>query len=122
MCTAATGLTGIERTYENTVLTQETRFVRDGGLVVQERNGSNAVTREYTWGLSLGGGLLNLKQNGSHYSYLYDGNGNVDAVLNASQAVAAAYRYDPFGNLTAKTGTLNQPYGFSTKRYDRCWA
>jgi RHS repeat-associated protein len=61
---------------------------------------------------------LNLKRGTANYSYLYDGSGNVDAVLNSAQNVVAAYRYDPFGNVLAKTGTFNQPYGFSTKRYD----
>jgi hypothetical protein len=38
------------------------------------------------------GGLLNLAQAGQNYSYLYDGSGNVEMVLNAAQQVAAAYR------------------------------
>jgi RHS repeat-associated protein len=99
----------------------EIRIVRDGFLAVQERDENNAVVREYTWGLNLGGGiggLLNLKQGGQDYSYLYDGKGNVEAMLDAAQSVVAAYRYAPFGKLLAKTGTLEQPFGFSTKRYD----
>jgi RHS repeat-associated protein len=71
--------------------------------------------------LNLGGGiggLLNLKHTGQNYAYLYDGKGNVEAVLDNTQSVVAAYRYDPFGKLLAKTGTLDQPFGFSTKRYD----
>jgi len=39
-------------------------------------------------------------------------------MLDSSQSVAAAYRYAPFGKLLAKTGSLTQPFGFSTKRYD----
>jgi RHS repeat-associated protein len=115
------GFMGIERRYENTVLILEMRFLRDGGLVVQDRLGDHRVVNTYTWGLSFGGGiggLLNLKQSGQNYSYLYDGSGNVEAVLNASQAVVAAYRYDPFGVRLNQTGSLLQPYGFSTKRYD----
>jgi RHS repeat-associated protein len=107
--------------YENSALVDTVRIVRDGLLAVQDRDGSNNVLREYTWGLNLGGGiggLLNLKQGGQDYAYLYDGKGNVAAVLDASQAVVAAYRYAPFGKLLAKTGTLEQPFGFSTKRYD----
>jgi RHS repeat-associated protein len=115
------GLLGIERRYENTVLILEMRFLRDGGLVVQDRLGDNRVVNAYTWGLSFGGGiggLLNLTQAGSNYAYLYDGSGNVEAVLNSAQAVVAAYRYDPFGVRLNQTGSLLQPYGFSTKRYD----
>ncbi|GAK55774.1 YD repeat protein [Candidatus Vecturithrix granuli] len=64
------------------------------------------------------GGLLNLKQDDADYAYLYDGKGNVETVLNASQSVVAAYRYDQFGVLLANIGSLEQPYGFSTKRYN----
>jgi RHS repeat-associated protein len=39
-------------------------------------------------------------------------------VLDSTEAVVAAYRYDPFGNLLAQTGSLTQPFTFSTKRYD----
>jgi len=61
---------------------------------------------------------LRVRKGGNHYSYLYDGKGNVAALLDDTQAVAAAYRYDAFGNLKAKSGTVDQPYLFSTKRYD----
>jgi RHS repeat-associated protein len=109
------------RKFEGGSLVDEIRIVRDGFLAVQERDENNTVLREYTWGLNLGGGiggLLNLKQGGQDYAYLYDGKGNVAAVIDASQAVVAAYRYAPFGKLLAKTGSLTQPFGFSTKRYD----
>jgi RHS repeat-associated protein len=45
------------------------------------------------------------------------GKGNVTAVLDSGGQVVAAYRYDEFGNLMASSGTLAQPYTFSTKRY-----
>ena len=115
------GLPAIVKRLENGVVKEETRFARDGGLIIQERNVNNAVTRQYAWGLNLGGGiggLLDMIQTGNRYSYLYDASGNVEAVLNASQQVVAAYRYDPFGTLLAKTGTFDQPFQFSTKRYD----
>ncbi len=107
--------------YENSVKVDEKRFIRVGFLTTQDRDGSNAVTRDYTWGQDLGGGiggLLNLKQNGQDYSYLYDGKGNVSALIDSTQTVVASYRYDVFGKLLKKTGTLDQPYRFSTKQYD----
>jgi RHS repeat-associated protein len=82
---------------------------------------SNNVTREYAWGLNMGGGiggLLNVKQSGQNYSYLYDGKGNVSALIDSSETVAATYTYDAFGNLMVKTGSLDQPFQFSTKRFD----
>ncbi len=107
--------------YEDGTLTDETRIVRDGLLALQDRNGTNAIVNEYAWGLNLGGGiggLLNLRKSGLDYAYLYDGKGNVEAVLDWERNMAAAYRYDPFGKLLTKTGALDQPFQFSTKRID----
>ncbi len=95
--------------------------MRDGLSALQDRNGTNTITNEYTWGLNLGGGiggLLDLKQGGVHYSYCCDGKGNVEAVLDWERNMAAAYRYDPFGKVLAKIGALKQPFQFSTKRFD----
>ncbi|HDH04695.1 MAG TPA: hypothetical protein ENH01_03135 [Nitrospirae bacterium] len=107
--------------YENGSLVSDTRFIRAGFLPIQERDASNAVIREYTWGLNMGGGiggLLNLNQGGLDYSYLYDGKGNVMAVIDSAESVVASYRYDVFGVLLKKAGTFDQPFRFSTKRYD----
>ncbi len=99
----------------------ETRFIRDDNFnVVQERDSSNAVSRSYFWNPKAPGGiggLLELAQGGQHYNYLYDGKGNVSAVIDSNQNVVAAYKYDDFGNLVSKSGTLDQPYQFSTKPY-----
>lgn len=47
----------------------------------------------------------------------YDAKGNVSAVINSSDTIVAAYGYDVFGNTVSETGTLEQPYRFSTKRH-----
>jgi RHS repeat-associated protein len=59
--------------------------------------------------LSPGAGLL---------SPVYDGKGNVSAVLDVAQAPVAAYGYDEFGVPVATAGELEQPFRFSTKPYD----
>jgi RHS repeat-associated protein len=102
------------------------RYTYDGDLIVQERDAasigySDHVAREFTWGLGLEGGiggLLRLKQDGGNYSYLFDGKGNVTALLDANANVAAAYQYDPFGVPRGPANTLSQPMQFSTKPYD----
>jgi RHS repeat-associated protein len=80
------------------------------------------VIREYVWGPSMGGGiggLLAMREGGSdYYYYLYDGKGNVVALTDSSGTVVATYTYDPFGVLMEKTGSIDQPFRFSTKRYD----
>lgn len=99
----------------------ETRYIRDGLLALQERDATNAVTRSFAWDPRAPGGiggLLELGQGGQNYSYLFDGKGNVTSLVDGTQSVTASYTYDPFGIIMAKSGTLNQPYQFSTKPYD----
>lgn len=99
----------------------DTRFVRSGLLILQERNASNQVAREYLWQDFAVGGIgrvLSVKQGGNDYDYLFDGRGNVTTVINQAQTAVANYRYDDFGDLSAASGTLNQPLRLSTKYYD----
>ena len=96
------------------------RILRNGLLALQDRDGNNHTIRQYTWGLNLGGGiggLLAMRQDGTNYQYLYDGKGNVTTVLDTANQTVASYRYDVFGKLLRQSGTLEQPFTFSTKRY-----
>jgi RHS repeat-associated protein len=107
--------------YTNGTLSGRMALLYDGRSPVQERDASNATTREYVWGLSFGGGiggLLELSQGGESYSYLYDGKGNVVAVLANDQTTVGLYAYDPFGSPLAVRAALHQPIRFSTKFYD----
>ncbi len=115
------GLLAEVRRYEEGILLDTTRFVRNGFSLLQERDASNNVTNEYTWGIGMGGGiggLLNLNRDGLDYSYLYDGRGNVSAVLDSTQNVVVSYGYNVFGRRISKSGDFDQPFQFSTKRYD----
>jgi RHS repeat-associated protein len=109
------------KTLQNGSVSSDVRYVGQWFRPFQERDANNAVQRQYAWGSALSegiGGLLHLAQGGDDYSYLYDGRGNVSALLDSSQAIAAAYSYDGFGNILAKAGGLDQPFRFSTKVYD----
>jgi RHS repeat-associated protein len=55
----------------------------------------------------------------THYEYYADGNGNIVNLTDASQAVAASYEYDPYGNLLSSSGTMAgaNVYRFSSKEY-----
>jgi RHS repeat-associated protein len=112
----------LEKTqYLNGTKTADTRYVFDGSQATQERDGNNNLVNEYTWGLGLPGGiggLLQVAQGGNPYSYIYDGKGNVTALLNAAGQPAAAYQYDPFGQPNTLLASVTQPIGFSTKAYD----
>ena len=101
-----------------------TSYVRDGYNVVQEKITDvvhNTISvRSYVWdNVSPGGigGLLEATVDGVHYYYCYDGKGNVAGLINDAGEWVARYRYNAFGNLVAQSGTFDQPYMFSTKRF-----
>jgi RHS repeat-associated protein len=110
--------------------TNETRFIYDGKVIIQERDASNLPKITLTRGLDLSsslqgaggiGGLLAMTENSAiipvHNYYHSDGSGNVSCLINTNQLISARYLYDPFGNTLSISGPkawLNQ-YRFSSK-------
>ena len=94
-------------------------FVRLGPLLLQERDGSGAVVRDYTWSGAGSGGeeLLGLRQGGTDYEYLFDGAGRVAALIDNTQTVAAAYGYGPL-DIPSSSGSVKQPFRSSFAEYD----
>ena len=119
------------RRIAKTVAGGETRYVYDGwNLIAELAPTTFAIQRTYTWGLDASGslqgaggvgGLLCIASGANRYYPIYDGSFNVIGLYDGTGAMAAAYRYDPCGNLLQSTGaaaTIN-PFGFSTKFTDR---
>jgi RHS repeat-associated protein len=111
------------------VLQSDRRYLYDGWNLVAELDAANTMLRTYTWGLDLSrtpqgaggvGGLLAIHEGGESYLPAYDGNGNVMALVKASdQSVAARYEYGPFGEtLMAQESGISNPFRFSTKFQD----
>ncbi|MGL6160752.1 RHS repeat-associated core domain-containing protein, partial [Microbulbifer sp.] len=109
------------QSFQDGQLTDEQRIVRAGFLPIQDRDQNNATIRDYLWGQSMGGGiggLLSMSAGGQDYYYHYDGRGNVTSVTDAQQQKVAEYTYTDYGSINNQTGTLDQPFRFSTKRWD----
>jgi len=97
------------------VLTNETRYICDGYLVIQERNSNNVPLVTYTRGLDLsgtrqraggiGGLLARTDANGSIF-YHADALGNITALMDGNENIVARYLYNPFGKLTGKWGPM----------------
>jgi RHS repeat-associated protein len=115
-------------------LNSETRYIYDGSLVLQERDGNNLPRVTYTRGRDLSGGLqgaggiggllartdnsvLQVDSANAHAFYHADGSGNITALVNSGQVPVANYAYDPFGNLLSQSGPLAEAnvYRFSSK-------
>ena len=118
------------------VKTNEVRYVYDGNLPIQERDINNFPAISYTRGRDLSGSfqgaggiggllartdhhLLAIGDTGAHAYYHADGNGNITALINASQCLVARYLYDPFGNVLSQSGPLAgvNLYQFSSKEF-----
>jgi RHS repeat-associated protein len=112
----------------------ETRYIYDGMLVVQERNSSNVPLVTYTRGTDLSGTLQGAGGIGgmlarthgynagtgawsTHNYYHADGNGNITYLVDASQNLAASYKYNPFGGVIGTSGPFvaSNIYRFSSK-------
>jgi RHS repeat-associated protein len=109
-------------------------YIYDGHRVIQERDTNNTPTVSYTRGNDFSGSLegaggiggLLARSEGyyagnfsSHAFYHADGNGNITYLEDGSQALAASYRYDAFGNLLNSNGPLagDNTYRFSSKEW-----
>src|ERR1051325_7055200 len=97
------------------VKTNETRYIFDGMLPIEERDSNNVAQVTYTRGLDfsssiggaggIGGLLARTDANGSAY-YHADGAGNVTAVMGANGDLLARYLYNPFGKIVGQWGPL----------------
>ncbi len=109
----------------------DTRFLYEGWNLVAEVNAQRTLVRSYLWGLDLSGafqgaggvgGLLAVTDaaQGAHF-VAYDGNGNIMALVKASEgSIGAQYEYGPFGETIRATGPMakTNPLRFSSKYTD----
>jgi len=95
--------------------TNETRYVYDGWLLVQERDASNNALVTYTRGLDLShtlggaggiGGLVGRTDGNGSAFYHGDGAGNITRLMDGQGNMAARYMYGAFGRLSAKWGPM----------------
>jgi RHS repeat-associated protein len=93
---------------------------------VAELDADNQIVSTQYWGIDLSGseqgaggvgGLLAVDSQTSHFP-AYDGNGNITAYTDSTDAVVYSCFYTPFGKVIDENGTKPSPYGFSTKPLD----
>jgi RHS repeat-associated protein len=64
------------------------------------------------------GQLLSDRTTAGTYNYVFDGLGSVVALTNSSGTVAKTYSYDPYGTVTAGSGTVDNPWQYAAGYYD----
>ena len=86
--------------------------------VMDELNGSNVVTRTYTYGLQRISEDQVVNNTWTPSFYSYDGMGSVRQLTNTAGAVTDSYEYDAFGNEVAHTGTTPNNYLYRGEQFD----
>jgi RHS repeat-associated protein len=105
-----------------------TNFYYDGWRTIEERDGSDALTQQYTYGIYIDEPLTLDTAHGKRFFYHQNSLSSTFALTDASGKVVEGYQYDPYGqrtvfapNFTTITGTMSaygNPYMFTGQRTD----
>nr|MDA8212791.1 RHS repeat-associated core domain-containing protein [Clostridia bacterium] len=98
-------------------VTADTKYQYDNasGNLLREIDALTNTTKDVYDSL---GRLYSQEQGGSTYYYNYDGHGNVVSITDWWGSTVESYKYDPWGKLVSKTGTLYNPITYSGYYYD----
>jgi RHS repeat-associated protein len=86
--------------------------------VVDELNGSGAVTRTYSYGLECISEYQPIGGTWSASFYGYDGGGNTRQLTSSTGSITDTYEYDAWGNLLNSTGTTPNAYMYRGEFFD----
>lgn len=94
-----------------------TNYLYDGANVLEEVDNSGNVLARYVQGPGVDEPLAETRSGTTSY-YEADGLGSITSLSNSSGALANTYTYDSFGNLTASSGTIVNPYRYTGREFD----
>jgi hypothetical protein len=89
-----------------------------GYAQVLEELQSGAVTRKYTYGLSLISENQPIGGTATVSFYGFDGHGNVRQLTSSTGVVTDTYDYDAFGNILTTTGSTPNNFKFAGEQFD----
>jgi len=92
-------------------------FAYDGDNLVEETNSSGTAVARYSQGLNIDEPLAMLRGGATSF-YHADGLGSVTSLSSAAGSIANTYTYDSFGNLTASTGSVTNPFRYTARESD----
>ena len=94
-----------------------TNYLYDGPNAVEEADSSGNVLARYTQGREIDESLAMLRSGTMSY-YEADGVASITSLSNSAGALANTYTFDSFGQLTAHTGTLANPFQYTGREFD----
>jgi RHS repeat-associated protein len=92
-------------------------YAYDGDNLVEETNASGTAVARYSQGLNIDEPLAMLRGGATSF-YHADGLGSVTSLSSSAGSIANTYTYDSFGNPTASTGSLVNPFSYTASEFD----
>jgi RHS repeat-associated protein len=92
-------------------------FAYDGDNLIEETNSSGTVVARYEQTQNIDEPLAMLRSSTASY-YNADGLGSVTSLTNSSGAAVQTYTFDSFGNVTASSGSLVNPFQYTGREMD----
>jgi RHS repeat-associated protein len=108
------------RRIEKNVAGAITRYIYDGGRLLEEQDSNGGAVARYTQSPAVDEPLI-MDRSGQSYFYLRDGVGSVVALADATAALVQTYNYDSFGRSTAAAGAapaVTNPFQFGAREFD----
>ena len=94
-----------------------TNYLYDGYTLLEEMDSAGNVLARYTQGTRIDQPLAELRSGNTGF-YEQEALGSVSSLSNGAGSLTNTYSYDSFGNLTASTGTLANPFQFTGREFD----
>ena len=92
-------------------------FAYDGDNLVEETNSSGTAVARYSDGLNIDEPLAILRSATTSY-YQADGLGTITSLSSGAGSLAQTYTFDSFGNQTASSGSLTNPFQYTARESD----
>ncbi len=93
---------------------QKTNYLYEADKVVLETDGSGNQTAKNVYGIN----LLTRTSGSDTMNYMYNGHGDVTALLGTDGTIKGTYYYDAFGNIVEQTGNVNNNITYAGYQYD----
>ena len=92
-------------------------YLYDGADTIEERDQNGDVLAHYSRTTNIDEPLAESRSGTTNFCQ-QDGLGSVTTLTNSSGAIANSYTYDSYGNLTASTGSVTNPFRYTEREFD----
>jgi RHS repeat-associated protein len=92
-------------------------FAYDGDNLVEETNFSGTAVARYSQSLNIDEPLAMLRSSTTSF-YQADGLGSVTSLSSSTGSLAQTYTFDSFGNQTASSGSVTNPFRYTGREFD----